>query len=220
MPTARLNNGLEPPEPITLAEANVHLRCTCSDEDAYVQSLITVARVEAENRLQRALVPSQWRLSLDAFPPGNEAISLVMPPVASVESVTYWRADGTQATMAPSAYLLDNISEPARLVPDPGTSWPTGLQQRPGAVVVEYTAGYMARALPDSGTGMVIVEVGQEVTDFDWATARALVPKPIIQWMLLAICDMYERRSRSDDRPAVPQHFADSLLDVYRIWTL
>lgn len=193
MPTTRLTPATAPPEPITLAEANTHLRCTCDDENAYVTMLIGVARAEAENRMQRTLVPSQWRLALDAFPAAAEPISLAMPPAVTVDSLTYWQADGTQATMAPSAYLLDSISEPARLVPAPGTSWPTGLQQRPGAVLVTYSAGY---ATP------------------------AHVPLPVKQWMLLAIGDMYERRSRSDERPAVPQHFADSLLDVYRIWTL
>jgi hypothetical protein len=31
---------------------------------------------------------------------------------------------------------------------------------------------------------------------------------------------MYTYRERSADKPAVPQNFADALLDTYRIWGL
>lgn len=44
-----------------------------------------------------------------------------------------------------------------------------------------------------------------------WATA-ADVPRPIKQWMLLAVGEMYANRE------ALPDGFADRLLDPYRIW--
>lgn len=193
MPTTRLTPATAPPEPVTLARAKEHLRISFADQDGYVSDLIATARAEAENRVQRSLVPSPYRLALDCFPQGFDCITLAMPPVQQVTAVTYWTAAGQTAALAPSQWLLDGISEPARLVPAPGTHWPTDVQARPGAVWVDYTAGYPT---PDA------------------------VPLPIKQWILLAIGDMDAQRNRSSERPFVPQLFADSLLDVYRIFNL
>jgi hypothetical protein len=53
-----------------------------------------------------------------------------------------------------------------------------------------------------------------------YGPAAADVPAPIKSWLLLAIGDMYANRQRSAERPQVPQGFADSLLDPYRIYAL
>lgn len=44
------------PEPITLSEAKAHLRITYSDEDSYIETLITAARQYAENYQNRVYV--------------------------------------------------------------------------------------------------------------------------------------------------------------------
>lgn len=193
MPTTRLPiTGTAPPEPITLAEAKAQLRITCPDEDSHTTALISVVRTDAENRLQRSLVPTAWRLTLDAFPSFPQILSLSMVPVVSITAIGYHADDGTIKTLANNAWLLDNYSSPARLAPTIGTRWPTDVADRPGAVWIEYTAGY---ATPDD------------------------VPKPIKHWMLLAMGDLDAQRARSAEKPAVPQHFADSLLDHYRVWS-
>jgi uncharacterized phiE125 gp8 family phage protein len=174
-------------EPLTLYEAKAHLRAAdCDDEDSLIAALIATARQALEDRLQRALVTSNWRLSLPAF---SEALELPMPPVVSVQALRYWDATGVLQTLPPSAYLLDAVAEPAKLVPAPGTAWPA-TQERPNAVEVDYTTGY------------------------------AQLPAPLRQWMLLAIGDLYARRERSSEKPAVPQDFADGLLDPYRIFSV
>jgi uncharacterized phiE125 gp8 family phage protein len=193
MPITRLPiTGTAPPEPITLTEAKAQLRITCPDEDTFTTALIAVVRTDAENRLQRSLVPTAWRLTLDAFPAFPQIINLSMVPVVSITAIGYHAEDGTIKTLASNAWLLDAYSSPARLAPAVGTRWPTDISDRPGAVWVEYTAGY---ATP------------------------ADVPTPIKQWMLLAMGDLDSQRARSSEKPAVPQHFADALLDVYRVWS-
>ena len=179
-------------EPITLAEAKGHLRVDVADDDALIGLLITAARQAAEDRLQRTLITSTWQQVLDGFPACGAAIVLQMPPVVSVTGLQYRDAAGTLQTLDPSAYQLAAHHEPAQLLPV-GT-WPATQAGRVGTVTVTYTAGYGATA--------------------------ASVPGPIKQWMLLAIGDMYERRTRSAERPAVPQGFADGLLDTYRVWSL
>ncbi len=175
---------------MTLAQAKAHLRVDGADEDAYIQGLIEVARTTAEERLGRTLVNTAWRLTLDDFP---EAFTLYMPPVASVQSVIYWSEAGEQLTLDPADYVLDAVSEPGFLVPAPNKAWPA-TDGRINAVVVNYTAGYGATATS--------------------------VPAPIRHWMLLAIGDLFAQRERSSDRPALPQNFADGLLDPYKIWAL
>lgn len=175
-------------EPVTLADAKAHLRVDVPDDDAYIEGLIAVARVAAEDRLQRTLVHTPWRLTLDGFP---AAIELPMPPTVSVEAVEFRDLSGTWVTLEPQDYEVDTINEPGYLVPAPAARWPA---VGPGinGVRVNYTAGY-------GPTG-------------------AHVPAPIRHWMLLAVGDMYHLRNRSSEKAAVPQHFADSLLDPYRIW--
>lgn len=175
-------------QPVSLEEAKAQARVDCADEDGLIGVYITAASDAASDRLQRALVPTRYRLTLNSFP---DAIELLLPPIMSVESVKYMDANGTQQTLDPQDYFLDSVSEPGYLVPAAGRTWPA-TQNRINAVEVEYTAGYTASA----------------------------IPTPVKQWILLAVGDLYEQRTRSAEKPVVPQFFAESLLDTYKIWNL
>lgn len=196
MPTIRLTDALC--EPIDLAAAKRHLREDAEDAalDDDIEALVRVARSDAEHRLQRTLIKSTWRHTRDDFP-ACEAIRLPMSPVLAITHVKYLDVDGALQTLDPSAYLLDADSQPARLTPAYGASWPA-VQAVPGAVRITYTAG--------------------GVDSEDEATLRAAVPAPVVQWIKLALTDMYERRARSSDKPAIAQNFADGLLDAWRIY--
>ena len=175
-------------QPVTLEEAKAQCRVDCADEDALIGAYISVATQAAADRLQRALVPTRYRVTLDSFP---DAIELLMPPVISIESVRFIDPAGVQKALDPADYLLDKVSEPGYVVPAVGKAWPATLD-RINTVEVEYTAGYPASE----------------------------IPAPVKHWILLAVGDLYEQRTRSSDKPAVPQHFAEALLDTYRIWSL
>ncbi|MDD0814280.1 head-tail connector protein [Curvibacter sp. HBC28] len=177
-------------EPVSLAEAKLHLRVDHDDEDTLIGALITAARMDCEERLQRSLITSGWEWTLDAF---RDLGYVPRPPLVSVTSLKYVDAAGTQQTLDPSAYRVDAAGDqPGRLEPVAG-QWPFA-QDRLNSVTVAYQAGYGAAA-----------------TD---------VPGPIRQWILLAIGDMFANRERSSDRPAVGQDFADGLLDPFRVWVL
>lgn len=179
-------------EPLTLADAKAHLRETLMDanNDAYITALIKVARTEAENRLQRTLLETTWLLTLDCFP---SVIALSRPPLASVDWVKYLDAAGVLQTLSPSAYAARTTETPGQIVRAYGASWPT-TQAQPGAVQVQYKAGY--------------------------GTTADKVPVPIVQWIKLALTDLYENRGRSSDRPLLAQDFADGLLAEYRLWSV
>jgi uncharacterized phiE125 gp8 family phage protein len=198
MPTDRITDATV--EPLTIEQAKRHLREELSDadNDADIGTLITAARLDAEARLQRTLISTAWRLTLDAFPLGTEgygdgAVRLAMGRVIAVQSLKYVDPDGVLQTLASDQYRVDLAGDVARITPAYGLNWPT-TQDVTAAVQVNYTAGY--------------------------GTTAAAVPAPIVSWIKLAIGDLYEQRSRSAERPAVPMQFADGLLDPYRIWSL
>lgn len=177
-------------EPITLADALAHLKEESDGgaNDNYIEALIGVAREACEERTERTLITTTWRLTLDAFP---DAIVLLRPPVIQVTSVQYFDTDGQLQTLDPADYLLDKVSEPGYLVPGVDKAWPD-TQDRINAVTVDYTAGYGATA--------------------------ADVPKPLKQWMLLAIGDMYANRNATNvGNITTPFDFADALLQPYRM---
>ncbi|HVW36055.1 MAG TPA: head-tail connector protein [Pirellulales bacterium] len=78
------------------------------------------------------------------FPLGalyNWAITLPLPPVQAVNSITYLDSAGDLQTLAPSQYVVDVTGEPARLTPQYGFVWPITRWQV-GSVTVQFTAGY------------------------------------------------------------------------------
>ena len=155
-------------EPFTLAEALIHLRETADGgaNDAYITSLISVARATCEERTERTMVSTAWRLKMDGF---CDAIELFRPPVIAVQAVTYLDVDGVLQTVNAADYMVDSANEPGFLMPDVGVTWPETQDGAVNAVTVDYTAGYGA-------TG-------------------ASVPAPLRHWMLCALTYLYENRA-------------------------
>lgn len=178
-------------EPLELDEVKNYLRVDLDDDDALIQGLIIAAREHAEWWTRRALITQGLRLELDQLP--STGIELPRPPLQEVSNVYYIDRDGVQQPMAEGVdYYLDASAEPARLVfpsdkPLPETA------KRPGAVVVEYTAGY---------------------------GDASKVPQRIKQAMLLLVSTWYENREPmmpGGNMTELP--FAVSaLLDGCRVW--
>lgn len=186
-----------PIEPVSLEEAKKHLEVDVGSHDAYIASLITAARTTLEDRLQRTLIETTWRVTLDRFP---AEIRLPMPPVAQVDELRYVASDGTPTVLNPAEYELDNTREPAWLVPAYNGEWPSTRLQI-NAVRVTYKAGYRI-----GGTN---------------EERRAAVPMPIRQWILLAVGEMFENRERTTHSGAIRTlSFVDALVDPYRVATL
>ena len=160
-------------EPVTLAQAKTHLRIddTFTDDDAYVSALIMAARQYIEAYAHRAIFNRRVLLTLDYFPwPGwgsttgstahdyfmhwyyrGLTIRLPLPGTVSVESLSYINNDGeTVTTIDPKNYTVDTTSEPARISPTPGYTWPYQQNYIPGQVRVQYTAGTYEPTLSES----------------------------------------------------------------------
>lgn len=185
---------LSPPaaEPLTLAEAKLHLRVDVdiTDDDSLITALIVTARQQAEHRTGRALVSQQWRLGLDRF--ADDSLELPLPKLQSVQSVTYLDADGVRQTLAGAEYDVVTDELVGRLLPAFGKTWPD-CRIRPGSVQVSYTCGY---------------------------GAASDVPQSIKAWMLLAIGAWYENREAlTSGKPVaeLPRSFWDGLLDPFYV---
>lgn len=144
MPTIKITDAAI--EPITLAEAKLHLRVDASDDDARIGGFIAAVRQECEVILGRSLIETTWELVRDDFP---DALRLDVPRVLSVEWVKYIDVNGAQQTLNPADYVLDDASEPAYVVPAYGKTWP-GTRDEINAVRVRFKAGYgtTAAAVP------------------------------------------------------------------------
>lgn len=196
-------------EPVTLAEAKLHLRVDAdlTADDTLITLLIAAARRYAESYTGRSFITQQWQLVLDSFPtpsligvlygvpyslPGH-AVLLEKGPIQSVDAITYLDTGTNTQTMPPADYVADLSGSPGRITPIFGRIWPIN-QPQIGSVQVNYTAGY-----------------GNEPAD---------VPEGIRQWILLRVNTLYENREEVAilGRGKVdPLPFVDGLLDPYRV---
>jgi uncharacterized phiE125 gp8 family phage protein len=209
-------------EPVSLQEAKQHCRVDISEDDALISGYIKSARQQAEQICRRAFMPQTWQIALDKFPMpginigsanwygpqwgttsgpltvlmpnGKSGYEIVLPwaPLISINFIKYIDEQGVEQTLDPSQYKIDNFSEPARIVPVYGTTWPAARNEI-NAVRIEFTSGY---------------------EDIE------MIPAPVKQWILLRTGAMYENRE-SDviiQRGTVDSlPFVNQLLAPYRV---
>lgn len=149
-------------EPVTLGEAKSYLRITDTDDDQFINALITAVRQRFEAWADRSLITQTWTLWLDGFPrackqgaPGeghfelpvvhfDQLKSLLEIPRPPLQSIVFLKThdSANNATVFDSSnYLVDTASNPGRLALNQGANWPSGLRLV-NAVEVEFLAGY------------------------------------------------------------------------------
>lgn len=176
-------------EPITLDEVFEHLRISSGDSDNIIYGMIVAARQAAEHATGRCLITQTWDMYYDDF---KEEIRIPLSPLVSVEYVKYIDLNGDLVTLDPVNYKLDAISQPCRLMPSYGLSFPCARHEN-NAITVRFIVGY---------------------GDAD------SVPQAIKQWILLRIGALFENReafSGGGNIVELPGRFTDSLLDPYRV---
>jgi len=126
------------------ADASLGAACptTNTTEDPMLNALITVARLKVEELTSRALIDQTWDYRLDSFP------AIIQPPLypldvtTPVASLKYLNTSGVLTTLTLTTdYTVDFYSEPGRVVPAYGKSWPS-TQAVPNAVTLQFKAGY------------------------------------------------------------------------------
>jgi hypothetical protein len=157
--------------PVTLAEAKLHLRIDNTDDDALLGNLVTAATRWAEDYCDRTFCNTRWQMRVDSFygaigspvqfglkADGNNIdgrqgtlpqldVELPRPPMvatgtATAVTITYTPAvSGTTATLDATAYRVDRQATPGVCRPLYGQTWPSHLVDQ-NSVTVTWWAGY------------------------------------------------------------------------------
>lgn len=175
-------------EPLSLVKAKMQCRVDHADEDVLIGGYIVAARRLFEAHTRRVALASAWDAFWPGFEPG-QPLDLGLPGVTAVASLQYLDESGNLQTVSTSAYALDAVAEPARLVLQPGQAWPVADGRRPNAVRARLTAG--------------------------WPNAAA-VPQDVRAWLLLHVQALYERQAPYGDA-LEPLPYLDPLIAPYRV---
>lgn len=193
--------------PVSLTEAKIHLREDSSDYDDEINAFIEAATLYVDGPngfLGRALLEQTWDYYIDSFSDvivsasGKSFIELPLPPVIEVESVNYVDSSGAEQVLPSSGYVVDLVSQPARIFLAASGIWPSTADQL-GAVRIRIRCGYV------DGT------VSPAVDD---------VPGPIKAAILLTIGTLYENRENFVVGTVVNKlpFAAEQLLRPYRVY--
>ena len=153
-------------EPLTLSEVKNHLRIDGNYDDALLGSFITSARMYFESQCEISIASQEILLALDYF---DDIVYLPRGPVQSVEDISYADSENNQQVM--DDWIEDLVSNPARITPAFGQSWPATAEVV-NAVQVSYTTGY---------------------------STPSMVPKLLKSGMLFYVAHLYENRSAVTD---------------------
>ena len=155
-------------EPVTLAEAKLHLKVDTSADDTLISALIAAARQHLERHCNSVFVTQTITEIWDSFYKRNH---MSVAPVQSITSYQY-KPEGettTYSTTDAQLYGVNIFAKPAYLYKLPDTVYPI-TEDVPDAVKAVYVAGY---------------------------GSAADVPAPIKAAILLVVGDLYEKRQDS-----------------------
>ena len=142
-------------EPVTLAEAKLHLRVDVADDDVLIGAMISAARDMVERYTSRTLIYTAYRMTMDMWtwdielprsPAVEAAANLITGISYATPRIRYWDNDYVQQTITYAdddfELLLDN--NPPLLVLPPSTIWPITAPLQRGAIEIDWIAGYGA----------------------------------------------------------------------------
>lgn len=134
-----LKRTVEPTvEPVTLSDMQSRLLGYNSNDDDYINGLITRARELFEEQTGIALLEQTWEMICPYF---AERIKIPKPPLRSISSITYYDDAGDQQTLAASVYRVAKYESYAILDEAYNQDWPSTESFRPDAVTITFKAG-------------------------------------------------------------------------------
>ena len=139
-----------------------HLRVSGTAEDDLLLRFLDVATRALEDDTRRLLLTGTVVEAFDTWPwDWANMLQLARAPVVSVTSVKYYDSDSVQQTWSAADYMVDVLTEPARIVLAEGaTITSPALDTRPNAVEVTYQCGYgaLVAQLPPESVNAVLVK--------------------------------------------------------------
>ena len=136
-------------EPIILEDLKAHLRIMPgeTEDDDYLNALISMSREYVEQVTNRKLMPQSWKLYLDAWP-NKDYVQLPYGKVVSVPStgIVYTNSTGDSTTFSSTAWSASTASDPGRVYLKYDSDWPTVTLDNKDPISVEFVCGYSTRA--------------------------------------------------------------------------
>lgn len=171
-----------PTFPISLAVIKKYLVVEHNEQDDTITNICNGALGLFEKLTGRAIVESEWRLTLDGFPGGGlgwwdgvrdgaltqdqrNAISINKPPLISIDEVTTVDLSSIESVFDPVNYYMDNadLDQPGRLILNFGCIWPVNLRPQ-NCLYIDFTAGYADGTIPGE-----ILEALKLMVAYVWA---------------------------------------------------
>ena len=138
-------------EPVTLAEAQAHLRVDSNDDDSLIEGLIVAARQYCERVQGRAYITRTYEYIVEAA----SSVELPMPNHQEVTAVAAIDEDGIETALSTDDYSVD-FDRLCALVTI--NSYPAGTVK----LKIEYKAGYgdTAADVPQAIKQMLLLLIG------------------------------------------------------------
>lgn len=114
------------------------IELTFTDDDQLIDALIGAATRWSESYCNRKWLTQTCTEVFDQFP------AMIRPrwsPLIAVTSISYIDSAGATQTLDAAEYQVDEVTEPGRIAPAYGESWPSTRSDL-NAVTLVYTAGY------------------------------------------------------------------------------
>jgi uncharacterized phiE125 gp8 family phage protein len=162
-------------EPISLAEAKVHLRVPHVDDDAYISTLIVSARRRVEVRTGLRLITQGWSQFLNCWPTFG-MIDVGLNPVSAISDIVVYGDTDTPATIDAAHYFLDATTNPPRVVFRQGRT-PSPPGRRAKGIELRLIAGFgAAAAVPQDLKQAILFLVADAFANRGDDGARAMTP--------------------------------------------
>jgi uncharacterized phiE125 gp8 family phage protein len=171
-------------EPVTLAEAKLHLRIedAVTAEDALISALIATARHWCEAFLRRAIVTQTWDFFYDCWPWMSRRFVVPLPPAQTLTGVYYTIQGEAEAQLTTVA--LDQTGEAVYL--SYGEAFPSGALAAANPIRIRAVCGYgLAAAVPPPIKLAILLLVAQWYQHRENVTEKALVELPMAAKHLL-----------------------------------
>ncbi len=127
--------------PLGLKEVKQHLVIPrgWTEDDDYLDTLITTATDKVEQFLHRRLITQTWYLYLASWP---DTIVLPFGKLQSVTSIKYKDTDGDESTWSSDEYIVDTNTDPGEVVLGYGEVYPNETLYPSNPIEVEFICGY------------------------------------------------------------------------------
>jgi len=142
----------------TTAEAKDFLKVDTTADDTLIDNLIKAATQSCEVYTNRYFLDTVVTQYADKW---SDINTLYKSPVSSITHIKYYDSNDSLQTLDGSVYLVDEVSQPARIGLKPNQSFPN-LADRINAIEVKYTVGYgeTSSDVPEGIRQAVLITIG------------------------------------------------------------